>query len=315
MSTTRRNLIAGLSTAMLLPRPGIGQAAVLTFATAGRGSAFLPYGTAIGTVIEAAGAARIEIRETGGSNDNLKAIQEQPQTIGTVFLGSAFAAMNGTGFAAGVKHDGIRALFPMYETSFQIAALARSGITTARQLDGKKVGCGPARGPAEDFFKVLAEAIGIRPTIVPGAPADLAKALAEGQIDALWQGAVVPIPSLVQASQLADTLVFGLSGAEVAEMCRRLPFMAEAVVAGGTYKGQPDPIRSVAAWNFVLANKALPDDLAYAVTRAVMTAPGLVQSVGPAAAGTRPQNAGTNAVVPFHPGALRFYQEAGIALR
>jgi hypothetical protein len=72
-------------------------------------------------------------------------------------MGSAYDAINGTGWAAGRKHENLRALFPMYETSFQVAALRNSAIGSLGDLDGKKVGVGPAKGPAEGFFRAAAE--------------------------------------------------------------------------------------------------------------------------------------------------------------
>jgi TRAP-type uncharacterized transport system substrate-binding protein len=40
------------------------------------------------------------------------------------FLGPALDASNGMGFAAGKRHENVRALFPMHETAFITAAQA-----------------------------------------------------------------------------------------------------------------------------------------------------------------------------------------------
>jgi TRAP transporter TAXI family solute receptor len=212
------------------------------------------------------------------------------------------------------KHENVRALFPMYETSFQIGALRTSAIRSLADLDGKKVGVGPAKGPAEMFFRAAAEVANIKPIIVNGDPAVLSKSLISGEIDALWQGAVVPIPSLVEVADHADAVVFGLSDAEVAAMLSKLPQLAATTVPAGTYRGQTADIRSVSAWNFVVANKDLSDDTAYAITKAVLSAPDPKSQIYPTAAGTLARNAANNRVTPFHPGAVRFYDEAGIKL-
>jgi TRAP-type uncharacterized transport system substrate-binding protein len=90
--------------------------------------------------------------------------------------------------------------------------------------------------------------------------------------DALWQGAVVPIPSLSAVADQADAVVFGLSDAEIAALLLKLPQLAAATIPAGTYLGQTADIRSVSAWNFVVANKDLPIDTAYAITKAVLSA-------------------------------------------
>jgi uncharacterized protein len=291
-------------TFVAIPSVSAQTAAPVTFMTAGEGSAFLPYGRGIA----------IEVKKSAGSNENLSGVDASATTIGTAFIGSAHDAVNGTGWAAGHKHENVRALFPMYETSFQIGVLRNSAIRSLADLDGKKVGVGPAKGPAEMFFRAASEVANIKPVIVNGDPAALSKSLISGEIDALWQGAVVPIPSLVDVADHADAIVFGFSDAEVAAMLRKLPQLAATTVPASTYRGQTADIRSVSAWNVVVANKDLSDDTAYAITKAVLSAPDPKSQIYPTAAGTLARNAANNRVMPFHPGAIRFYDEAGIKL-
>jgi uncharacterized protein len=287
--------------------------AQVTLMTAGDGSAFLPYGQGVATYLASKGI-NIDVRKSAGSNENLSAVDASPTTIGTAFLGSAYDAIHATGWAAGRKHENLRALFPMYETSFQIAALQKSGIRSLADLDGKKVGAGPAKGPAEVFFQAAAEIAHVKPIIVSGDPAALARLVTNGEIDALWQGAVVPIPSLSDVANQADAVVFGLSDAEVAAMLEKFPQLSATTIPQGTYRGQTADIRSVAAWNFVVANKDLPIDMAYAITKAILSANDPKSEIYPTAAGTLARNATRNRVLPFHAGAMRFYAEAGITL-
>ena len=310
----RRMLACGLlGLAALIATPATAQNASVVFMTAGDGSAFLPYGQGVAAYL-AKKDIRVEIRKSGGSNDNLTAVDASPMTIGTAFMASAFEAINGTGFAAGHRHENVRALFPMYETSFQVAALRKSGLRSLADLDGKKVGVGPAKGPAEGFFRAAAEVAHIKPIIVNGDPSALSKQVLNGEIDALWQGAVVPIPSLTAVADQADAIVFGLSDAEVAAVLAKLPALSPTTIPPGTYKGQTAGIKSFSAWNFVVANKDLPDEVAYAITKTVLSAADPKSEIYPTASGTRAANAANNRILPFHPGALRFYREDSVSL-
>jgi TRAP transporter TAXI family solute receptor len=305
-------LVLGLAVFGVTPAPAQNTVQVALM-TAGDGSAFLPYGQGIAAFIMPQGIG-IDVKKSAGSNENLSAVDASALTIGTAFMGSAYDAVNGSGWAAGHRHENLRALFPMYETSFQVAALRTSAITSLSGLDGRKVGVGPLSGPAEVFFRAAAEAAHINPVIVNGDPGALAKRLVSGDIDALWQGAVIPIPSLVEVVNQVDAAVFGLSDAEVAAMLAKFPQLSATTIPPGTYKGQSAEIKSVSAWNFVVANKELPDDAAYAITKAVLSAADPKTQIHPMAAGTLAANAPRNRIMPFHPGALRFYAEAGIQL-
>jgi hypothetical protein len=302
-----------LASPFLAAIPAAAQAPLRLY-TAGPGSAFLPYGEGLAAFLAKAGIA-VTVERSAGSLENLAKAEDDPRAIGTAFLGSAADALAGTPAAGGRVHGRVRALFPMYETSFQTAALRSSGITRFADLAGKRVGAGPARGPAEVFFRAALAAAGLDAQIVPGDPAALATALARGEIDALWQGAIVPIPSLLAAQSGADAIVFGLDEGLVSAVVARLPYLAPTAVAPGTYRGQDTPLRSFAAWNFIVGNAALPDAEAYALTRAALSSANPAGDIHPSAAGTRAENALANTILPFHPAAARLYAERGISVR
>jgi TRAP transporter TAXI family solute receptor len=310
----RRAFAGTLAGGLLLPLVAgeVRAQTVLTLMSAGQGSAFLPYAQGIAKIVAATRAATLDVKESKGSIENLTAVDASATTLGTAFLGSVYEAVNGIGFAAGRKQANVRALFPMYETAFMTAALRASNLTTLKSLDGKKVGCGPAGGPGEGYFRAAAEIAGIKPTILSGAPAEQGQDLIAGRIDAFWQGAVVPIPSFVPVANSVETTVFGLSDAEVAAMRQRFPFMAEAAVAPGVYRGQTAALKSVAAWNIVVGHKDLPFDLACALVKAVLTSKDLVEALGPPGRSTNAENAGVNKVVPYHPGAVKALAELGV---
>lgn len=307
----RRNLLAAVSA--LLAASAVRAQVGRPFYTAGPGSAFLPYGEAIARFAAARGVA-LDVRRSAGSLENLRRVEDEPEAIGTAFLGSVVDALNGTPAAGGRRHRAVRALFPMYETGFMAVALASRGLARFGDLAGRKVGCGPARGPAETFFRAAAEVAGIAAEIVSGDSAVLSRAVLAGEIDALWQGAVIPIPAIAAVTDAADATIIGPGPDVSAGVVQRLPHLAPLTVPPGTYRGQRDAVASFAAWNFVVANAALPEADGYALTRAVISAADPAREIGPIAAGTRAGNAGANRVLAFHPGAVRALREAGAAV-
>lgn len=315
MRPNRRLILAASAAALLAacttspPKPSLTDVGIYA---AGPGSAFLPYAQGLAAYLSANGL-KAQALESKGSIENLGQVEAEPHRLGMAFLGTAFEAVNGSApWTQGKKHSNVRALFPMYETSFQIVALRARGVASLGALAGKRVGVGPAGGPAESFFKGLAEATGLQVQIVTGTPAALAADLQAGRIDALWQGAALPIPAIKQVADATDAVVFGLSDGELAAMLRRFPFLSPASVAPNTYRGQTGMLKSVAAWNFVMAHKDLSEADAYWITRTVLQATD-PKTIHASAGPTRAANAPNNTVVPFHPGALRFYREQGVS--
>ena len=302
------SVLALLTACAGAPKPTLSEVGIYS---AGQGSGFLPYAQGVAAYLSANGL-KAQALESRGSIENLQKLEVEKNRLGTVFLGTAFEAVDGSApWTNGKKHAHLRALFPMYETSFQIVALRSSGLTSLGQLAGKRVGVGPAGGPAESFFKGLAEATGLKSQTVAGSPASLAADLQAGRIDALWQGASLPIPAIKQVADTSDAVVFGLNELEVVAMLKRFPFLSPATAAPNMYRGQASPIKSVAAWNFVMAHRDLSDVDAYFITKTILSAADS-KAIAPSAEPTRTANAPNNTVVPFHPGALQFYKEKGV---
>jgi len=307
------NRRAAMATPLITLAPAAQAQAPLRIFAAGAGSAFLPYAEGLAAYLRQAGIAA-EARTSAGSLQNLALVEDDPLALGTAFMGSVQDALQGTQAAGGRRHIAVRALFPMYETAFHVAALTSSSLTRFNQLNGKRVGAGPARGPAETFLRAAAEAAGIQIEVVSGDPAAMTDGLLTGAMDALWQGAIVPIPSLVAVLARAPAQVFGPGDEVAARVIARMPYLAASSTPPGSYLGQGAPLSSFAAWNFVVANAALSDATAYAITRAVLSAANPAEEIHPSAAATRAANAVHNRILPFHPGAARYLREAGVGV-
>jgi uncharacterized protein len=150
----------------------------------------------------------------------------------------------------------------------------------------------------------------VRANLVNGSPTQLASDLLAGKIDALWQGASVPIPALKQVADNSEAEVFGLSESELLAMLNRFPFLTKTTIQPNTYRGQSKALSSVSAWNFVVANAELSVDDAYWLTTTAFHG-ALRSGANMGLAGTRPSNAIHNRVLKFHPGAVKFYREIG----
>ncbi|MEO1121896.1 MAG: TAXI family TRAP transporter solute-binding subunit, partial [Pseudomonadota bacterium] len=68
---------------------------------------------------------------------------------------------------------------------------------------------------------------------------------------------------------------------------------------------------SVSMWNFAIAHADLPDDFVYAVVDSVMGNNAKMLEIHKAAIETVPENFDKNTFLPWHPGAVRWFEENG----
>ncbi len=283
-------------------------------ATGAKGGTFYDYGPGLAALMRGAGLA-IEIRETGGSTDNVKLVEAGTVALGLVNMGPAYEAWNASEpWVGGTKMRRLRALFPMYETPFHAAVPAAGGVTTMRGLDGKRVGLGPANGPAEAIFHALFMGLAIKPAMAVGAPDAMARQVISGQLDGFAYGAGLPLPAFEEIAAAIPTRILGLTAEEAGVLRARFPYLAPYEIPASSYRGQTQPLPTVAVWNFVLADAELSDATAYAIVKAVLDQPDKVAAIHPSARATVARNATADGFLPFHPGARRYYAEKGIAL-
>ena len=94
---TRRALLLGSAALPLAGGARAQSRMTLSFGTAGQGSAFLAFGQAVKPVVERYAALVLELRETRGSNENAQLVDAGEIQLGTLNMGPAFEAWNGTG--------------------------------------------------------------------------------------------------------------------------------------------------------------------------------------------------------------------------
>jgi uncharacterized protein len=286
----------------------------LVLATAGQGSAFLAFGRALAATVRRHAPIEIDIRETKGSNENAELVSTGEVATACLNMGPGFDAWNGNPPFAGRPLRGMRALVPMYETPFHTIAARERGIATLSDLNGKRVGVGPSGGPGEVFFKGVAEALDIRATLATGTPAEMGAMLLAREIDAFWYGSGLPSPPFTDVANRINAVVIGFSPQEAAAFRRRFAYFAPFEIPANTYAGQTKSLASLAVWNFIVAHSAVPPDLAYALTAALIGHADEVKASFAAAASMNIANLKADTFMPFHPGAVRYYRESGATL-
>src|SRR5437016_9597239 len=125
----------------------------LTIGTASPGGTYFVYGAGLAQILTRALDLPVVTRPTEGPAENIALLEAGEAKLGFVTVGVALQAWNATGAWAGKKPArSMRAIFPMYDTPFQLLVLQDSGARTLADLSGKRVGVGPRGGTSAAYF-------------------------------------------------------------------------------------------------------------------------------------------------------------------
>ncbi|MCK9563773.1 MAG: TAXI family TRAP transporter solute-binding subunit, partial [Bacteroidales bacterium] len=145
--------------------------------------------------------------------------------------------------------------------------------------------------------------------------------LSNGTLDAyVWSGGI-PTGSV---SELANTLQrkgkkialvsLDPQGKAVQAYDKEFPGLANPITIPAKVYGTAEDVASLGFWNQFLCPASMPDDAAYAITKAVFEHVGQLQESIAAARDTTVENNLKfikTSPIPFHDGALRYFEEVG----
>ena len=287
----------------------------LTIGTASQGGTYFIYGTGLGGLITQELGLNASAEVTGGPVQNATLVELGDHEVGLVTMGPAYEAWIGESeIAPGHVHENLRALFPMYQTPFQVVALQSSGIESAADLDGRRVSVGPAGGTAATYWPRFFETLDVTPEISYSGANDAVGQVKDGLIDAFAFAAGVPIAAFAQIAAENPVNIFGFSEEERTAILEAMPELAAFDVPGGLYQGFPDEGPTVALWNFAVAHQEMPESLAYEITKLVMENNDRMMQIHATASETTPDNVDKNTFLPYHPGAVRYFDEIGVEI-
>jgi TRAP transporter TAXI family solute receptor len=158
------------------------------------------------------------------------------------------------------------------------------------------------------------EELGIEPSrVVTTHNADAANLMRDGQLIAGAGFSSVPNPTADEMASTVGAKIIGVPhdiGAPIAEKFG----LGLSVIRGGTYAGQPDDVETISQWSAVIANKDLPEDFVYEVTKLTFESNERMQKVHRSGAETTLENVKYLTGVPFHVGAIRYFEEQGVEI-
>ncbi|MDO5706740.1 MAG: TAXI family TRAP transporter solute-binding subunit [Paracoccus sp. (in: a-proteobacteria)] len=255
---------------------------------------------------------------SNGSVANVNAIQGGTMESGFVQGDVATWAHDGTGIWDGQPAaDKLRVIANLYPESIHLIASAGSGITSVADLKGKRVSLDePGSGTLVDAQIILAAAGLSEADITPEylKPDQSADRMRDGAMDAFFFVGGYPAGAIAELASQHDVVVVPIDGELRDKILADSGFFAADTVPAGTYDGQDGDVGTIAVGAQWVTSADQSEDLVYGITAALWNDnTRKLLDAGHAKGKLITSDHALDGVgIPLHPGAERFYREAGL---
>ena len=277
----------------------------IRIATGSANGVYYAVGTALaGLVNRELPGMHASVLETQASAENVQLVLHGGAEIGFT---QADILVSGGGPPAGMA-----ALARVYDDLLHLVVRADSPIRSLEDLKGRRVSVGGSgSGTVVTVRRLLSVARMSGAGVVDQRELNLddsLQALAQGKIDAFFFSGGLPVAGIKQFSRVHPTRIVDLSkwapdlrrAYSDVYVVRNVPTSAYGVPA----------VATIAVPNLLVVPTAMPDELAFELTRLLMERRDVLAAAHPAAEGLDMRSAIATLPVPLHPGAARYFRSA-----
>ncbi len=315
MRLTKRLGLLAAAAAFTASTAAVAAPTFINILTGGTSGVYYPIGVALSQQYNKIDGAKTSVQATKASVENLNLLQAGRGELAFSLGDSVADAWNGVedaGFKAPLKR--LRAIAGTYNNYIQIVASEESGIKTLEDLKGKRISVGAPKSGTELNARAIFKAAGLsyedmgRVEFLPYA--ESVELIKNRQLDATLQSSGLGMAAI---RDLASTMpvTFVEIPAAVVEKIKSDAYQA-GVIPAGTYDGQDADVPTVAITNILVSHEKVSDEVAYQMTKLMFDNLSSLGNAHSAAKDIKLENATKNLPIPLHPGAERFYEEAGV---
>ena len=293
----------------------------VTIGTGGITGVYYPTGGAIAKIVNKKRkeyGIRATVESTGGSVFNVNAVMTGDLDFGVVQSDRQYQAINGLAeWKDKGKQEDLRAVFTIHPESITLVAADDAGINTIQDLKGKRVNIGnPGSGQRQNSIDALAnagidynkdlKAEGVKAAEAPGL-------LQDGRIDAFFYTVGHPSGAIKEATAGKRKVHFvPITGVD--KLLAKFPYYAKAVIPIKLYPGSTnkEDVQTFGVKATFVTSAKVPNDVVYAITKEVFDNFESFKKLHPAYGVLTKKNMLEGMSAPIHPGAMKYYKEAGL---
>ncbi|SHK24254.1 hypothetical protein SAMN05443637_10437 [Pseudonocardia thermophila] len=249
-----------------------------------------------------------EVLSTAGSVDNLNRLLDGAVDVAFCQVDAAAESLRALPRDHPVQ---VRALGRVYDEFVHVVVPRGAPVQHLADLRGLRVSVGAEESGVYVVARRLLEAAGLTVDDLRAEYLGInesVSALADDRIDAFFWTGGVPTGGVTALAEQLPIRLLDLSDV-LPEIRARHPVYAPGTVPARSY-GIEKSITTVLVRNFLLVDARMPDDLAYALIKALFEAQDELVVINPLALSIDLRAAISTEPVPLHPGALRYYRDA-----
>ena len=295
-----------------------------TFVTIGTGGitgVYYPTGGAIAKIVNAKKDKydiRATVESTGASVFNINAIMAGDLEFGIAQADRQYQAYNGLSEWEGKPQKDLRAVFALAPEAVTFVAAEDSGIKSLKDAKGKVVNIGnPGSGNRQNAIDVFeAAGINIEKDLKAESikAADAPRMLQDGRIDGFFYTVGHPNGKIKEATAgKRKTRIVSIT--DIEPLVKKFPYYSLTNIDMAQYPeatNANEKVTTVGMLATFVTSAKVPDDVVYAITKEVFENLDEFKKLHPALEGLTRETMLEGLTAPIHPGALKYYKEAGL---
>jgi TRAP transporter TAXI family solute receptor len=311
----RRTLLRTAVVAAALALAGAAGAAEMRLMTGPQGGSWIPLGGQLKDLWEKAAPGNTVQVFPGAGIANVRAIQEGKAEIGLANSISTADAMTGRP-PFNKPHGDVCNVASLYPQYFQFVVLTGVGVDKVSDLKGKSITTQQRGNTGEVITKDFLAAHGLKYEDMKVSfvgYSDSVNQMKDGHAVAFGLNTQAPAGAVMDLASARDIKMF--DQVDVYDKMLKLnPSYKLITLPKGTYPKQDKDLKVIGFFTHVVASCKLPADQVYAMTKSIANNTATLATVAKDIAALKPAGMAADIGVPFHPGAAKFYKEAGISV-
>jgi TRAP transporter TAXI family solute receptor len=262
---------------------------------------------------------RLIAEASEGSVANIEEVVDGEVDFGIAQANALYYAKKGEGYWEGTPQTNLRSVLGLYTEDFTLVAAVDANINSVADLKGKTVNIGELGSMDAIQAMSLFKRLGLDPendlTINEKPTYEASELLQQGEIDAYFYTVGHPNLSIKEAASGDRKIMIAAVEKEIVDLLdKQAEFLVATDIPINYYSkiANKEPIRTLGVKAILFSSADTDEQIVYNMVKEVFENLDLFKKQHPAFANLTPEKLTTGLIVPLHPGAERYFKEAGL---